>query len=233
MKATGKKTVCYAEAAYLLGLLVLALGTALMERADFGMSMVVAPAYLVYRKLSLAVPGFTFGMAEYLLQAVLLVALALVQRRFKLSYLLSFVTAVLYGVVLDGMLAVVALLPGSGMAARLVFYLAGLVVCAAGVALLFYTYLPPEAYELVVKELAARLGQPIARVKTVYDCVSCLVGVLLSFAFFGLGRFEGVKWGTVVCALVNGSVIGWCSAFLERHFAVKTALPRLKDRLGA
>lgn len=41
----------YTELAYGVGLITLALGTALMERADFGMSMVVAPAYLVYLKV--------------------------------------------------------------------------------------------------------------------------------------------------------------------------------------
>lgn len=38
------KRVFYTELAYAIGIIVLALGTALMERADFGMSMVVAPA---------------------------------------------------------------------------------------------------------------------------------------------------------------------------------------------
>ena len=37
-----------AELAYILGIVALALGTALMERADFGVSMVVAPAYLLH-----------------------------------------------------------------------------------------------------------------------------------------------------------------------------------------
>ena len=39
-----KKTLIYSEAAYLIGLVVLAFGVALMEAADFGVSMVVAPA---------------------------------------------------------------------------------------------------------------------------------------------------------------------------------------------
>ena len=46
------KRVFYCEVAYVLGLVVLAVGTALMEKADFGMSMVVAPAYLLYLKLN-------------------------------------------------------------------------------------------------------------------------------------------------------------------------------------
>lgn len=226
---TKTKPVLWSEAAYLLGLLILAWGTAWMERANFGMSMVVAPAYLVHLKVSQLWPWFTFGVAEYLLQAVLLLLLAAVQRKFKKAYLFSFVTAVLYGVLLDGMLAVTALLPGEGSAARVVYYLAGLVLCSVGVALLFYTYLPPEAYELVVKELAQKYNIPLARCKTTYDCVSCLVGVLLSFAFFGFGRFEGVKLGTVFCALVNGSIIGWCSLQLQNRVQMKDALP-LRNR---
>ena len=40
------------EAAYVIGLITLALGIVFMERADFGMSMIVAPAYLIYLKES-------------------------------------------------------------------------------------------------------------------------------------------------------------------------------------
>ena len=43
-----KKRIFYTELAYFLGLLILAVGTAFMERANFGVSMVVAPAYLLH-----------------------------------------------------------------------------------------------------------------------------------------------------------------------------------------
>jgi uncharacterized membrane protein YczE len=62
-------------------------------------------------------------------------------------------------------------------------------------------------------------------VKTVYDCSSCLVGVILSFAFFGFGHFEGVKLGTIFCALVNGWLIGRISALFESLFVFKDAFP--------
>ena len=48
-----------------------------MEKAGFGVSMVVAPAYLLYRWLSPVWSFVTFGMAEYCLQAVLLLAIRL------------------------------------------------------------------------------------------------------------------------------------------------------------
>lgn len=211
-----KKKVFYTELAYVLGIIILALGTALMERADFGMSMVVAPAYLLHLKLSRSLPFFTFGMAEYMFQGILLIAMMLILRRFRISYLFSFVTAVIYGFTLDGAMVCIAMLPGTGMVARIAFYILGMLTCSLGVSLLFHTYISPEVYELWVKEMSARTGIDIHKYKTGYDCVSCMVGVILSFLFFGIGHFEGVKWGTIFCALINGFIIGRCTFALEK-----------------
>ena len=218
------KKVFFCELAYLLGLMALAAGTALMERADFGLSMVVAPAYLLHLKLSQYLPGFSFGMAEYCFQALVLVLMGLVLGKFKLTYLFSFCTAVIYGLLLDAAMAGAALWPWTGGGGRIILYLAGLGFCALGVALLFHTYIAPEAYELFVKELAAKSNRDVNKIKTAYDCASCLLAVILSFSFFGLGHFEGVKLGTIVCALINGALIGLCSKGLEAVFSFRDAL---------
>ncbi len=219
-----KKMTFYTEAAYAVGMLVLAFGTALMERADFGMSMVVAPAYIIHLKVSEFLPFFSFGMAEYCFQAFLLAALILVLRKFKVKYLFSFVTAVLYGFALDLMIYLVALIPFEGTAARVVFYAAGMVLGSLGVAFLFNTYIAPEVYELFVAEISAKYKFTIGRTKTVYDCVSCVMAVVLSFCFFGFGRFEGVKLGTVICALVNGFLIGKFCDLFKALFSFKNAV---------
>lgn len=206
------------EFAYVLGNIFVAIGVALMERADFGVSMVVAPAYLIYRKLSLSLPFFTFGMAEYTLQAVLLALMCLILRRFRVSYLFSFVTAVFYGVILDLVMLPAALLPGEGFIARTVMYVLGMVSCSVGISLMFHTYISPEVYELLVKELSGYFGVELHRFKQGYDITSTLTGVVLSFVFFGLWHFEGVKLGTIFCALINGPMIGAISAWFDRHY---------------
>ncbi len=208
----------YTELAYVLGIITLALGTALMERADYGMSMVVAPAYLLHLKISQFLPFFTFGTAEYTLQAFLLLITALVMGRFKLSYLFSFVTAVFYAACLDTSMMAVKLLPAAGTPARLALFLIGQIFCAVGVSLLFHTYIAPEAYEFFVKELSPKLDKNINIVKTIYDCTSCFVAICLSFAFFGMWHFEGVKLGTIFCALINGYTISLCSRLFESRF---------------
>ena len=228
MTMNGMRKKFSTELAYLLGIAMIALSAALMQRANFGMSMVVAPAYILHLKLSQIWKWYSFGVSEYLLQGVLLVALCMVMRRFKKGYIFSFVTAVFYGLLLDGFIALIAPFHLGGIAGRIVYYTAGLVICAVGVALVFHTYIAPEVYELFVKELSEKTGAATSKVKTIYDCASCVIGIILSFLFFGFGRFEGVNIGTVICALVNGWLIGRFSAWLEKKFEFRDALPLRK-----
>ena len=225
MENLGKKKVFYTELAYIVGLICSTIGIALMERSNFGVSMVVAPAYLLHLKLVTVWPWFTFGTAEYTFQALLLLIVVLVLRRIRLSWFFSFVTAVLVGVVLDIVMIPVSAFPADTFVTRLVWYLLGMQFCSFGISLMFHTYISPEVYELFVKLLSARTGTELSKFKTVYDCASCLLGVALSFLFFGFGHFEGVKWGTIVCALVNGKCIGFWSRFFENRFTFSDALP--------
>lgn len=213
-----KKKVFYTELSYILGLVIMAFAAAFTEKADFGMSMVVAPAYILHLKLSQFLPWFTFGVAEYFFQGILILLTIIIMRKFKLSYLFSFVTAVLYGTLLDAAMNIIAPLPESTFGIRILWYILGSVFCSLAVSLFFHTYISPEAYELIVKEFAGKFRFDINKVKTVYDCTSTVLGIIMSFTFFGFGVFEGVKLGTIICALVNGFLISCFTKLLEKTF---------------
>jgi len=222
-----KKRTMHRETAYLLAMIILSLGTALMERADFGISMIVAPSYLLHLKVSQSLPWFSFGVAEYLMQTVVLVLLMLCMRRVKLAYFFAFVSAMLSGVLLDVSIALVALIPFEGIAARLVYYVLGLYIGTAGVGLILHSYVTPGAYESFVKELAPKYGIELGKFKTGYDCCSLLLGVVFSFAFFGFGKFVGISLGTVLCAAVNGTMVAFNSKLVDKYFDFEDALPKL------
>lgn len=219
-----KKRIFYTELSYVLGLVIMAFAAAFTEKADFGMSMVVAPAYIIHLKLSEFLPWFTFGVSEYFFQGVLLIITVIVMRKFRLSYLFSFVTALIYGTLLDLAMMIIAPLPDEAFAIRIVWYIIGTVMCSFAVSLFFHTYLAPEAYELIVKELAGKYNISINKVKTAYDCISVVLGIVLSFAFFGFGVFKGVKLGTIICAVINGFLIGRFSSLMEKHFDFRNKL---------
>ncbi len=220
-----KKKTFSTELAYVLGLIIMAFAAAFTEKADFGMSMVVAPAYILHLKLSQVLPWFSFGVAEYCFQGLLVIITILLMRKFKPFYLFSFVTAVIYGTLLDGAIALIAPLPDDVFMIRVLWYVLGTVFCSLAVSLFFHTYLSPEAYELIVKEISAKFGFDINKVKTAYDCFSTVLGIILSFIFFGFGVFEGVKLGTVICAVINGFLIGRFTKLLEHFFEFKNKLP--------
>lgn len=215
-----KKKIFYSELAYLFALVALAVGVMLMEKSDFGVSIVAAPSYLLYRIVSIALPWFTFGMAEYVLQFIILIALLLIIRSFKVTYLLSFATAVIYGLILDGAMLLGEYLPVT-LPLRFVYYVLGMMICSTGVSLMFHTYISPEVYELFVKLVSRKFNFRISRCKTAFDCGCLITALAMSLiAFHGL---VGINWGTVVCALINGWLIGRCSAVFEHFFEFRDA----------
>jgi len=173
---------------------------------------------VLYVKLSQVLPWFSFGVAEYCLQAAVLLLMVIVLRKFRLRYLVAFGTALLYGVLLDGGMWLLSFVPAQSLWLRIVLLILGMGVSATAVALLFHTYIAPEVYELFVKEVSLHFHLPMDKCKVVYDCVSCLVAIGMSFAFFGFGSFEGVGIATVLCAVINGFLIGWISRLLEKRF---------------
>ena len=216
-----KKITLPSELAYLLGMLLLPLGIAFLEKADFGMSTISAPAYL----FSLKFEFLTFGAAEYCLQAILLLITCLIVRRFRISYLFSFITAFLYGNILDFYLRLLQNL-SPGIAERLCFFAGGILATALGVSFFFHTYIAPAVYELFVKEVSLCYHRDMGKFKICFDCGCLLLALILSFLFFG--KLKGIQWGTFVCAVVNGAAIGAIGKLMDRYLLFTDKLPLKK-----
>ncbi len=80
-----------------------------------------------------------------------------------------------------------------------------------------------------VKEISEKYRLPLGKVKTIYDCCSLILSIVLSFLFFK--TFVGVKWGTVVCAVLNGFLIGKIGSFLESKGVFRDGFP-WRDKIG-
>ena len=234
MKNT-KKLTFFTEIAYFVGLFLLAFGTALTSFGGFGMSMVVAPAYILHKFMSQFFSWFSFAVAEYVLQALILITLTIILRKIKWSFFLSFGATILYGIVLDLSMKVTGFIPPT-LAWRISIYIVGVVIICASIALLFSAYLPPEAYEMFVKEFSAKFKKAIPKVKIVYDCASLVFAIVLCTALFMpfkessftamLGSYmaQGIGIGTVACAFINGPVIGLFQKLYSKIFNFKDGL---------
>lgn len=91
---------------WILGLIISSLGLCFSTKSDLGLSMIGATPYILHVWLRNTLPWFTQGTAEYFWEAAVLVLTCLAVRRFKPRFLLSFLTAVIVGFIIDGWLLV-------------------------------------------------------------------------------------------------------------------------------
>ena len=207
-----KKIKVSTEFAYVIGMIVIAIGTALITKANFGVNIVVAPAYIFHLYMqSIGLTYYTFGVCQYIAQGILVIAVAAVCKRFKKSYLFAFVSAVIEGYLLD--LALWTLPDASGLGLQIFFYTLGQVVLALGISFMLKTYITPEVYELAIVEFTELFAKSqtyasVTMVKIIYDACMCILAVLLSFIFFGFGEFRGLGVGTIVNMIIAGFLIG-------------------------
>ena len=218
------------ELSFLFGIVLCGLGVTLSAKSGFGVSMVVAPAYVLYCFLSQYLPWFSFGVAEYCFQGALILLLGLCLRRFKWKYLFSFGVALFYGLCVDLWRLLFGTDVYADMVSRLISAVIGAVVTAFAIALLLRTYLPQQAYELVVKEISGAKGKPINRVKWIYDACSLLLAVALMLLFFGAFSFEMIGPGTLVITLVNTPLIALWGKLLDRVSDFSCAAPKLRTK---
>ena len=215
------------EAAYLFALVVLAFAVAMTAAADFGVSMIVAPAYI----LSLKIEALSFGQCEYIVQGALFIVFCLLMRRVKAVYFSSFITGLLYGTVLDLWRLIIphfnpaVTAPGAfPLPLRIVYFICGTVLCAACIALFFHTYLYPQIYDFFVKGVSARYHLNRTRFKIAYDAAFLVVACAMSLLLFH--RLTGVGIGTLITVAVNGLLIGAFDKLFDKVFDFTPLFPR-------
>lgn len=238
-----KKIRKSSELLWLLGVIFVAFGVAVCSKADLGVSMIAAPAFVVYEAIAPLWSGFSVGMTEYIIQGLLLVILCLVIRRFRWRYLLAFAVAVLYGYTLNLFLWLLGGVSFDAVWLRWVMLIAGDTVTAFGVACFFRTYMPLQVYELFVAELSSRFGFNINRVKWSFDMTLLAISLVLAFALFGdagsfdwttigYASFHSIGLGTLVTTAINSPIIALMGKFIDRHFDASPRFPKLEKVLG-
>lgn len=225
-----KPAVKFGETAWLAGLILLTLGVCLMSKAGFGVSMVVSPAYVLHLSLKDVLPFLTFGMASYICEGIILVIMCIVVKRFKWQYLLSFLTAFIYGIILDLWTMALGAEQYTQMHARIIAYVGGLLLSAVSIAMFFHSYLPPEVYDLFVKEIHSTYKFKQGIVKWIYDISSLVIAVTLTLCLNH--NLTGISYGTLVCALVNAPLISFFGKHLKKVFSFEPAFPKLKALLS-
>ena len=231
-----KKVKNASELLWVLGIIFVALGVAICSKADLGVSMIAAPAFVVYEAVLPLWSGFSVGMVEYIIQGFMLIILCLVIRKWNWRFLLAFAVAVLYGYALNFFLWLLSPIEFNITLVKWVMLIIGDIIVAFGVACFFSTYMPLQVYELFVAEISGAFKISITKVKAVFDITLLFISVVLAFVLFGDAKifdwssithcsFHSIGLGTLVTTAINSPLINISSKFIKRHF---DAAPRFK-----
>ena len=233
-----KKIAKANELMWVLGVMFVALGVSICSKADLGVSMIAAPAFIINEAVHDLWSGFSVGMLEYLVQGTMLIVLCIVVQRFNWRYLLAFAVAVLYGYLLDLWVLILGSNPFDGVALRWIMLIVGDSVTALGVACFFRTYMPLEAPELVVSETSNRYNWKINKVKWVVDMIYLATSIILALVIFRdvdsfdwttiwYSNFHSMGLGTIVTTIINAPIIALWGRLLDMLFGYNPVFLKL------
>jgi uncharacterized membrane protein YczE len=221
----------FGEAAYVLGTVLCALGVCLSAKSGLGVSTVVAPAFILSSYLEPIAPFFTFGNTEYLVQGILLILVAVFMKRVTLSYPLSLVTAVIYGVTLDLWRLVFGTDPVEEIYLKIIFMIIGALITGMAIAMMLRSYLPQQAYDFAVKEISVVKKFNMNKVKWIYDIVSLIVAIALMLILFHKFDLSLIGIGTLIIAAVNAPMIGLFGKLFDKFIDFSPLFPRFANKV--
>ena len=230
------------ELLWLFGIVFVAFGVSICSKADLGVSMIAAPAFVVSEALISLWSGFSVGVTEYVLQGVLLILMCIIVRRFNWRYLLAFAVAVIYGYTLNFFLWLMSGITFEAIWLRWVMLIVGDIITAFGIACFFRTYMPLQVYELFVAEIAARFKINISKVKSGFDVSLLIISAVLALTLLGdvtsfdwttigYASFHSIGLGTLVTTAINSPIIALMGKLIDKIFEPSPLFEKLEKVL--
>ncbi|MCM1544456.1 MAG: DUF6198 family protein [Ruminococcus sp.] len=222
-----KKIKLSSETVYLLAILLISFAVAMISSTNFGISMIVAPAYIISEKISF----LSFGQSEYVVQGILFIVFCILMKKVKLVYFSSFLTGVIYGAILDAWRIIIphfnpdVTVPGAlPFALKIVYFVLGMLMTSLAIALFFRTYIYPQVYDFFVKGITEHFKLNQTKFKMCFDVTFLLISCVLTLVLFR--RFVGIGVGTLIMTCLNGILIGGFGKLIDKFFEITPRFPK-------
>lgn len=188
---------------YLAGLFFVALGVAFSVNSNLGVSPVNSLPYVVSRIL-----GKDLGTCvTVIFIGYILIQILLLRKAFRPLDLAQILCSFAFGYFVDLTETLLGSFCIPGYPGRLVMLAISIFLVAFGICL----YLDTDLIVMPMEGLTAAMNKTVFpkkafhEVKVILDCTVVVVGIVLCFVF--LGELQGIREGTVLCALLVGKVM--------------------------
>ena len=197
---------------FLIGLFIAAIGVAFSTKAGLGTSPVASVPY----SCSLVSGLFTFG-GWLNLWSVLQITTQVLVMKGKCNYVeiaIQTALAFVYGYLTNFACWLVRDLRADTYPVQMAYMIAGCFILALGIWVQFkggVAMLPGEAMN---RAIAQATGKRYENIKIFFDVVYIALSAVICLVF--LGRLEGVREGSIIAALVIGTIIKGYNALFDR-----------------
>lgn len=195
---------------FTIGILVQSAGIALVVKSLLGTSPISSLPYV----LSLAYP-FTLGQTTFVVNMAFLVGqIALLRHRFNSVQLFQIPVTLVFAFFIDVSMALLENVIPELYLAKMAVLLLGAAFVALGVSLQVIAHVLMLAGEAIVQAISQVFHFEFGWIKTAFDCT--LVSSAALFSFTQLGTIEGIREGTLISALITGSIARFFIHHLSR-----------------
>jgi len=217
----------------MVGLGVMAFGVAFSVKANLGVSPISCIPFVFSLKLDFSLGELTIMMNTLFVLAQFLI----LRKRYSLLHLSQLAAVTVFGFCIDLALYVIGDLTVAAYVWQVLVCLLSCALIALGVFLLVkanLTYLPGDGLAVVVSDT---FKKDFGKLKVSLDSSMVIIGLVSSFVF--LHRPEGIREGTVIAALLVGSLVKffnskiyWLDSWLDNDIIGTGQLAPLPGGLG-
>lgn len=219
--------LCKRYFAFTTGLFFSATGIALVTKAGLGTSPISSLPYV-----STFIVPLSFGEWTFIINVLMLAGQIIILRRdFQKIQLLQIPMTVVFSFFIDLVMFLCAGLNPAHYYIRIMILLAGCVLLGVGIALQIVSDVLVLSGEGLVRALSVKTHSQFGTVKTMFDLSLVAMSIILSLVC--LRGIEGLREGTVISALIVGSLSRFFIArfaFMEKLFAAEA--PAIEESLS-
>lgn len=184
---------------YVVGILILALGTVLFTRSHLGVSAIVSVPFT----LSLVTP-ITLGMCTTIVYSSFVIIALILYREVKLKVLLQLPFSFIFGLVIDMYNNILTIDPQS-IITRIFCLAFAVIATAVGISMMVkadFIVNPPDG---IVQAISKVTGKEFGTAKWIWDLAMVIFAGVVGF--MAEGRIVGIGIGTIVAVFTIGNLI--------------------------
>ncbi|MBR5088273.1 MAG: hypothetical protein IK093_02480 [Ruminiclostridium sp.] len=203
-KKTGTKDILLRLVKYFGGLFIMTAGIAFSVLSDLGVSPLSTLPYTVE-----LCGGIEMGLGTSIMHAFFVLAqIIMLRKKFRPIMLLQIPVGIIFGWFTTLCNSLVGMIPRSDFfPLQIVFQLVSILLVAVGICFYLPANIMPLAGEGIVNTISEVSGWKFYKVKIGFDSAMVILSGVLCFVL--IGRLGSVGIGTVLSALLTGTVIAW------------------------